>query len=504
MNLADILATTAATFPDRPALRLGDQATSYRELDTAVRASAAWLRARDVAPGERIALIAPNVPGFAVLFHGALAAGAVVVPMNPLLTEREITHYLDDAEVALVLVVDSVPDGGAAAHAASASSGVDVVTVSATGLPEDELAALTPLDGAVERDGEDLAVLLYTSGTTGAPKGAELTHGNLATNATTVAETLLDLGPDDVVMGCLPLFHVFGLTCGLNASLFTGACLALLPRFGPSRALELVAEHRVTVFEGVPTMYSALLHHGDADGYDTTSLRACVSGGSAMPVEVLTGFEEKFDAKVLEGYGLSETSPVVSFNHPDRPSRPGSIGTPIRGVEVRVLDDTGEQVRDGEVGEVAVRGEGLMRGYWRRPEATAEAVPDGWFRTGDLARRDTDGYLWIVDRKKQLIIRGGYNVYPREVEEALYEHPAVAEAAVIGVPHPALGEEVAAAIALAPDAEATPEELREFVKQRVAAYKYPRHVWLVEALPKGPTGKILHREVEVPSDLGQG
>jgi long-chain acyl-CoA synthetase len=258
----------------------------------------------------------------------------------------------------------------------------------------------------------------------------------------------------------------------------------------------------VTVFEGVPTMYAAMLHHPDRDRFDVSSLRACCTGGSAMPVEVLRGFEREFGCIVLEGYGLSETSPVASFNHPDRERKPGSIGTPVRGVEMRLVDDQGNDVTDpDQVGEIAIRGENVMKGYWRRPEATAEAVPDGWFRTGDLARRDADGFYVIVDRKKDMIIRGGYNVYPREVEEALYEHPAVAEAAVVGIKHQSLGEEVGAAVAVKPGASVDADELREFVKARVAAYKYARHIWFVPELPKGPSGKILRREVVPPAEL---
>jgi long-chain acyl-CoA synthetase len=249
-------------------------------------------------------------------------------------------------------------------------------------------------------------------------------------------------------------------------------------------------------------MFSAMLHAPDRDDHDMSSLRLCVSGGSAMPVEVMRSFEETFGCIVLEGYGLSETSPVASFNHPHAERKPGSIGTPIRGVQLRLVDDDGNVVAPGEVGEIAIRGENLMKGYWQRPEDTAKAIPDGWFRTGDLARVDDDGYYSIVDRKKEMIIRGGYNVYPREIEEALYEHPAVAEVACIGIAHPQLGEEVAAAVALKPDATAEVDELREFAKARVAAYKYPRHLWLVDSLPKGPTGKILRRAVEVPEQVG--
>jgi long-chain acyl-CoA synthetase len=303
-------------------------------------------------------------------------------------------------------------------------------------------------------------------------------------------------------MGCLPLFHVFGLTCSLNAGVLAGSCLTLIPRFDGSKALAVVQRDKVTVFQGVPTMFSAILHAPDRDDHDMSSLRLCVSGGSAMPVEVMRSFEETFGCIVLEGYGLSETSPVASFNHPHAERKPGSIGTPIRGVELRLVDDDGNVVAPGEVGEIAIRGENLMKGYWQRPEDTAKAIPDGWFRTGDLARVDDDGYYSIVDRKKEMIIRGGYNVYPREIEEALYEHPAVAEVACIGIAHPELGEEVAAAVALKPGATAEVDELREFAKARVAAYKYPRHLWLVDSLPKGPTGKILRRAVEVPEQVG--
>jgi long-chain acyl-CoA synthetase len=302
------------------------------------------------------------------------------------------------------------------------------------------------------------------------------------------------------MMGCLPLFHVFGLTCGLNASVIAGCCLTLLPRFDPGKALDIIGRDRVTIFEGVPTMYSAMLHHPAAAQADVSSLRLCISGGAAMPVEVLRGFEDTFHCTILEGYGLSETSPVASFNHPDKVRKPGSIGTPIAGVHMRVVDPDLADVPVGEVGEILISGHNVMKGYWANPDATAEAITDGWFHTGDLAKVDEDGYFFIVDRKKDMIIRGGYNVYPREVEEVFYEHPAVAEAAVIGIPSDQLGEDVGAAVALKPGADATPEELRAFARDRVAAYKYPRHVWIVPELPKGPTGKILRREVQPPQD----
>ncbi len=284
----------------------------------------------------------------------------------------------------------------------------------------------------------------------------------------------------------------------MNVSVRARGSITLLPRFDPEKTLEMIERDKVTTFAGVPTMYSALLHHPERERFDVSSLDLCVSGGSALPVEVLRGFDEAFGTKVLEGYGLSETTGMGSFNLPDRERKPGSIGVPIGGTEFRLLDDDGNDVPAGEPGEIAMRGPFVMTGYWNRDDATRDTIRDGWFHTGDMATVDDDGYFFIVDRKKELIIRGGYNVYPREIEEVLYEHPAVREAAVVGVPHADLGEEVGAAVALKDDAEATADELRAFAKERVAAYKYPRRVWFVDELPKGPTGKVLKREIAAP------
>ncbi len=417
--------------------------------------------------------------------------------MNPLLKAREVAYYLGDSGASVIFAWH-----GAAAEveigAKEADAEAIVVDPATFG---DLLATATPAFEVVDRANDDTAVVLYTSGTTGRPKGAELTHANLIKNAEVMGNDLLQLEPDDVIFGGLPLFHSFGQTCTLNTAVAAGATLTVLPRFDPAQALRMLADHHATVFAGVPTMYSALLHVADRDGYDVSALRVCVSGGAAMPVEVLRQFEDAFGCIVLEGYGLSETSPVASFNHPDRERKPGSIGTPIRGVEMQVVGADGNELRQGEVGEIAIRGHNIMKGYWQKPEATAEAIDaDGWFRTGDVGRVDEDGYYYIVDRKKDLIIRGGYNVYPREIEEVLYEHPAVAEAAVIGMPNAELGEEVGAAVVLKPGMSVTADELRAFVKAQVAAYKYPRRVWFVETLPKGPTGKILKREITVPDE----
>ena len=495
-NLADNLTSTAKEHGDRPAVRLDDVVLSYGDLLDGARRISALLKSKGVGPGDRVGLVLPNVPPFPVLFYGALAVGAVVVPMNPLLKAREVQYYLEDSGASLVFAWEAMADE---AGKAAETVGIECIPVEADGFL-DLVAQHEPDDEVADRDDDDTVVLLYTSGTTGQPKGAELTHANMITNAAVSAETLVELTSDDVVMGCLPLFHCFGLTCGLNASVVVGACLTLIPRFDAQKALEVVGRDKVTVFEGVPTMYAGMLNAEDAESYDVSSLRTCISGGSAMPVEVMKSFEETFGCIVLEGYGLSETSPVASFNRPDIERKPGSIGVPVRGVEMKLVDDDGNDVKDGDVGEIAIRGENVMKGYWGRDDATKESIPDGWFRTGDMAKQDEDGYYFIVDRKKDLIIRGGYNVYPREVEEALYEHESVAEVAVVGVPHDELGEEVGAAVALKSGEKVSEDDLRAFAKERLAAYKYPRHIWIVDELPKGPTGKILRREVSAPDE----
>jgi long-chain acyl-CoA synthetase len=489
MNLAAGLVRTAAERPDHVAVRVGDATTSYADLNDASARVAGLLADHAVGPGDRVGVMLPNVAEFAAVYYGVLRAGAVVVPMNPLLKAREIEYHLADSGAAVAFIWHA-----AAGEAAAVITNPEVVVVA-----DGFTATLAPGPaGLVERSADDTAVVLYTSGTTGRPKGAELTHGNLIDNVEVVRSDVVDLGPGDVVFGGLPLFHSFGQTVTLNATVSAGATLSMLSRFDPSAALQLLAAHRATIFAGVPTMYSALL--AVADPPDLPDLRVCVSGGAALPVHVLTQFEKTFGCVVLEGYGLSETSPVASFNQRGEQRKPGSIGTPVTGVQMRVVDGDGVEVAPGEVGEIAIRGHNIMKGYWRRPDATAEVLSaDGWFRSGDIGRVDEDGYFFIVDRKKDLIIRGGYNVYPREIEEVLYEHPAVAEAAVVGLPHPDLGEEVGAAVVRKPGAAITADELRDHVKAQVAAYKYPRRVWFVGALPKGPTGKILKREIVPPA-----
>ncbi|WP_030264234.1 long-chain-fatty-acid--CoA ligase [Streptomyces sp. NRRL B-24484] len=492
-NLASLLVTAARDHGERTAVRQDTTALTYTRLEDASARLAALLHADGVRPGDRVALVLPNVALFPVAYYAVLRTGAVAVPMNPLLKAREMAFVLRDSGARTVL---TAPPYAYEVAEAAADAGVGSLVVEATAF-DTLIGSIPPLHGVAERAADDTAVILYTSGTTGTPKGAELTHHNLLSNALTCVETLFELGPDDVLFGGLPLFHAFGQTCAMNAAVAAGAALTLLPRFDPRQALEILRRDGVTVFLGVPTMYTALLNTAAPEGHDRPQLRLAVSGGAALPVEVLHTFERTFGTVVLEGYGLSETAPVASFNHPGRPRRPGSIGLPVRGVEIRLVTADRTPAGPGEVGEIAIRGENVMKGYWNRPDATAEAFQDGWFHSGDLARVDEDGYFHIVDRKKDLIIRGGYNVYPREVEEVLYEHPAVAEAAVVGVPHEHHGEEIAAVIVLREGAHTTADLIREHVRRRVAAYKYPRIVTFTEQLPKGATGKILKREIVV-------
>ena len=495
MNLAQTILDAGQEDPEHIAVKLDDAELSYKLLDGATAHMVGLLREHGVTPGDRVGMMLPNVPYFPVCYYGILRAGAIVVPMNVLLKKREVGYYLADPEARLLIAWD---DFAEAAETGAEEAGAECLLVKPGEFENQVGAAAAVTDVADTGDGAT-AVILYTSGTTGQPKGAELSNANLIRNAQ-ATRGLFGLGSEAIVLGALPLFHTFGQTCAMNATLGGGGTLTLIPRFDPAKALEIIQRDAVNVFQGVPTMYGAMLHLDNRDDYDLSTLKVCASGGSAMPVELMRGFEEAFGCKVLEGYGLSESSPVASFNHADRERKPGSIGTPIEGVEMKVIDDDGNDVAQGDVGEIVIKGHNVMNGYWKREDATAETIVDGWLHTGDLGKVDEDGYFFIVDRKKEMIIRGGYNVYPREIEEVLYEHPDVREAAVLGIPSDEYGEEVAAAVALKDGASATPEELRSYLKEQVAGYKYPRKVWLVDELPKGPTGKILKREIEPPDD----
>jgi len=495
-NFAHQLASAAAEDPDRPAVKLAEHVLSYGDLDQAAARAAGFLRSKGVNAGDRVGMQLPNVPYFPIVYFGALKLGAVVVPMNPLLKGGEVGYHLSDSGARVMV---GWHDFEEAATAGCEEAGAECVLVT-PGDFEKLLGDAEPVEEIVDREDDDPAVIIYTSGTTGTPKGATLTHANLNAGAE-VSRDLVDAGPDSVVLATLPLFHVFGMNSIMNVTVRARGLLTLVPRFDPEQVLQVIERDHATTFGGVPTMYTALLNHPDRERYDVSSLEFCISGGAPLPVEVLRGFDEAFGATVLEGYGLSETTGMASFNLRDRERKPGSIGLPVGGTEIKLFDDDDNEVAHGEPGEIVMRGPFVMKGYWGRDDATEEVMRGGWFHTGDIATVDDEGYFFIVDRKKDLIIRGGYNVYPREIEEVLYSHPAVLEAAVIGVPHDSLGEEVGAAVVLKEGGEATPDDLRAFMKEKVAAYKYPRVIWLADELPKGGTGKVLKREIEVPDDV---
>ena len=505
LNLATILRASAARSPDKAAVILDDVALSYDAVHTAAQRFAGGLARLGVHRGQHVAIMVPNLPAFIIAYYAAHYLGAPVVPLNVLFTPDEIAYHLTDSDAVALIACESVLDRAAAGfHRAESCKRLIVAKRDPgdTSAPAGaySMSALTG-DGPAVKDlpdtmPDDTAVILYTSGTTGRPKGAELTHFNLFYNAEYASTRQLRLVPSTVSLAVLPLFHSFGQTVVQNGTLHAGGTLVLLPRFEPTAAFELMQKHRVTLFAGVPTMYFALLHHADAEKYDLSSLVRCASGGSAMPVEVMRAFDERYRVNVLEGYGLSETSPVACFNSLDRPKKAGSIGVPIDGVEMKLVDEKGNDVLEPfSPGEICVKGHNVMKGYYKRPEANAEVFKNGWFSTGDVAHRDEDGYYFIVDRKKDMIIRGGFNVYPREIEEVLYAHPAIAEAAVIGVKHASHGEEVKAIVALKPGQRATAEEIISYCKEKLAAYKYPRIVEFRDALPKTATGKILKREL---------
>ncbi|MFB0978630.1 MAG: long-chain fatty acid--CoA ligase [Myxococcota bacterium] len=494
LNLGTILQAGAADHPDSPVLRLGDFSMTYGELDAAARGVATSLHERGIEMNDKVAVLIPNVPEFTISYFGILYAGATVVPINVLASAVEVDYFLGDSNAKILIAHTSFGDVGS--EGAKLAS---VPFVSAGDEGAGTLAEMTksaPIEGLAHTSPDDTAVILYTSGTTGKPKGAELTHSNILMNCAFVAPKLVPVPEGEGrYLATLPLFHSFGQVVVQNGCIASGGCFTLLPRFDAREAMEIIERDNINIFAGVPTMYFGLLHYEGDRTYDLSSLDICLTGGAPMPVEVMNDFEKKFGVTILEGYGLSETSPIASFSTLDRLRKAGSIGYPVWGVELAILDDDGKTVPEGERGEICIRGHNIMKGYLDRPEATAEAFAGGWFHSGDIGLRDEDGCYWIVDRKKDMILRGGFNVYPREVEEVLYAHPAVEEAAVIGVPHERHGEEVKAVVALVNGQTATEQDLIAFCKEKLSAYKYPRSVAFLDSLPKGPSGKILKREL---------
>jgi long-chain acyl-CoA synthetase len=514
LNLAVLLEDSAREAPKHPAVIFNETTLSYAAVNGAANQVANGLTNLGVKPGDKVALSCPNLPFFPIVYYGILKAGAVVVPLNVLLKPREIAYHLQDSDAVAYFCFEGTEQlpMGQMGHAAFQDVDSCEHFIMITANP----AAASPIEGTttlgmlmhdqpptyatVQTNSDDTAVILYTSGTTGKPKGAELTHLNMLMNAR-LAENMYEVCyEEDVHLVTLPLFHSFGQSVQMNAGFYTRSTISLLPRFDPDTALAIMERDNVTIFAGVPTMYWALLNYPDADKYDlekiARTLRLACSGGSAMPVEVMRAFQERFNVKILEGYGLSETSPVASFNRIDRPTKPGSVGVPVWGVQIRIVDESDEEVPQGELGEIVIRGHNVMKGYYNKPEANKEAFRGGWLHTGDIGRFDEDGYLYIVDRVNDMIIRGGFNVYPREVEEVLMTHPAVSLAAVVGVPNEAMGEEIKAFIVPKEDANpVSEEELRAWAKENMADYKYPRQIEFRDTLPMNATGKILKRDL---------
>ena len=511
LNLSVVLEDSARRYPDKDAFLFMDTRLSFAQINAAANQVANGLRSIGIQAGDKVALSCLNLPYFPIVYYGILKAGAAVVPLSVLLKRREVAYHLQDSDAKAYFCFEGTPqlpmgeEGYAGFQEASHCEHLFLITGKPDGpspikgvktlgmlMAKQPSTFLTEMTGA-----DDTAVIIYTSGTTGKPKGAELTHSNLMLNAVLSAD-LVRTQSEDVQLIVLPMFHIFAMTVLLNAGVYRGATSVLLPRFDAEAVLGLMKQHHVTVFAGVPTMYWGLLNYqGDPAAVEAarSKLKVCVSGGASLPVEVLKGFEERYKVPIIEGYGMSEGSPVVTFNHQDRERKPGSIGNPVWGVEAMIADEHDKPVPTGEKGQLLYRGHNVMKGYYKRPEANAEALKGGWMHSGDIAVMDEDGYYYIVDRTKDMIIRGGLNVYPREVEEVLMEHEAVSLVAVIGVPDKECGEEIKAFIVLKDGVQASEEELIAWAKEQIAAYKYPRRVEFVRELPMSATGKILKKEL---------
>jgi long-chain acyl-CoA synthetase len=524
LNLASVLEQHVVRRPNKVAIVCGDIRLTYAQLDAAARRVANVLRSRGVTRGDHVALSCPNVPYFPIALFGILKLGAVAVPLNVLLRPQEIAYHLKDSDAVALLCFEGTPELPMAAFARTAVDAVPscraliVMTVNPSApspIPQTEslgtlMAAHSAAFDTEPTSPDDTAVILYTSGTTGQPKGAELTHLNMVTNALASRDLvlpMLDVTTErrDVVLITLPLFHSTGLTAQMNAHLYHGSTLVLLPRFEAGTAIDAMLGERVTSWTAVPTMYWALLRYAEQHQVDTAAIRqhlsACTSGGAPLPVEIMREFDRVFGIRILEGYGLSETAPVACFNHPELPSKPGTVGQPLFGIDVRVVDLNDHALPPGQAGEVVIRGPNVMKGYYKRPEATAEAMRNGWFHSGDIGVFDDEGYLAIVDRQKDMILRGGHNVYPREIEETLMTHPGISMCAVVGVTDERLGEDVKAFIVRMPDSDLTEASVIAWCKERMSPDKYPRSIEFRESLPTSATGKLLKRELRATREM---
>ena len=511
LNLSTLLQENSRRYPDKTAILFGETAMTYTQVNGAANQIAHGLTLLGIKPGDKVALTCPNLPWFPIVYYAILKAGAVVVPLSVLLKKDEIAYHLKDSDSKAYFCftgTDELPMGRMGLSAYEETDGCEhfflimpkpdmPASIEGCNTLGNLMAGQSPHFDTVQTSAEDTAIIIYTSGTTGKPKGAELTHNNMMHNAILCVD-LLYLDKEDRLLIVLPLFHIFGMTVLMNAGMFRGCTAVLLPRFEAGAVFGLMQKHAITVFAGVPTMYWSLLHHQDEnldDDLIAQNLKICVSGGASLPVKVLEDFETRFKVKIIEGYGMSEGSPVVTFNMLDQGRKAGSIGKPVWGVDVKIVDERDQEVPAGEKGELIYRGHNVMKGYYKKPEASAESLRNGWMHSGDVAVRDQDGFYFIVDRTKDMIIRGGFNVYPREVEELLLHHPAVSMAAVIGVPDERLGEEIQACVVLKAGMTVTEEELIQWARERISDYKYPRSIRFMPALPMSATGKILKKDI---------
>jgi long-chain acyl-CoA synthetase len=503
LNLAHFLDVTAAEHPEVPCVILDERRLSYAEVASAAKRVANALKAKGIGKGDKVAMMIANTPHFPIIYYGILQTGAIVIPVNVLFQYHEIEHYLRDSEAVAFFAFKMFEPQAVRAfrnvetchHLIICSAPTDMDTPEVGENFMHLMMQSSDQFDTVQTMPDDTAVILYTSGTTGAPKGAELTHFNLFFNAYYSSHAITKVTPGDVALATLPLFHSFGQSCIMNASVLGAGTMSLLPRFETKKCLEVIARDKVKLVALVPTMYAFLLNEPDYADYDVSSIKIAVSGGAALPEDVHRRFKERYGLDILEGYGLSETSPVASFHLEGMEVKVGSIGKPIWGVDMCIKKGDGSIAAVGEVGEICIRGHNIMKGYFNRPEATKEAIIDGWFHSGDIGRQDEDGYFFIVDRKKDLIIRGGMNIYPREIEEVLYQHPKVLEAAVIGIPDELRGEEVKVFVAPKEGVELVASEIESYIEEHLAKYKWPKEIEVLKELPKGPTGKLLKREL---------
>lgn len=511
LNLSVLLEDSARRYPNKDAFIFMDTHLSYAQVNGAANQIANGLKSIGIQPGDKVALSCLNLPHFPMIYYGILKAGATVVPLSVLLKKDEVEYHLKDSDAKAYFCFLGAPglpmleEGFAGFQNAPDCKNFFVITAKPTDPSPIEgqktlgmlMAGQSPVCETVRTNAEDTAVIIYTSGTTGRPKGAELTHSNLTLNSI-LSANLSQCTEEDTWLIVLPLFHIFAMVVLMNAGVYRGTTNVLLPRFDPEAVLGLMQKHKVSIFAGVPTMYWGLVNYENTK-FDlkaiASNLKMALSGGASLPISVLEDFEKKFNVPILEGYGMSEGSPVVTFNHPNKERKPGSVGTPVWGVEVRVVDENDKEVPFGEKGEIVYRGHNVMKGYYKRPEVNEVVLRGGWLHSGDVGVMDEDGYFYIVDRTKDMVIRGGLNVYPREVEEVMMKHEAVSLVAVIGIPDDQFGEEIKACVVLKEGQSVGEEELKAWTKERIAAYKYPRVIEFMDALPMSATGKILKKEL---------